>query len=150
ASPCRRLQPARPWSPLPWASFLSWWSLSGAGRAARPRPFSRTSVLLGLGVLPGDARGDLHAASVQVVLDLLLVLAAEPEAVRADHVGLVVDLRGHPRLVLVLVLAPHLPLARVVLERGLAHHRDAVLGRAHRLADAAPAARLHVGVVQAV
>src|SRR5262245_52856430 len=88
--------------------------------------------LLGLGVLAGDARGDLDSARVQVPLDLLLVLAAEAEAVGADHVGLVVDLGGHPRLVLVLVLAPHLPLARVVLERGLADHGDAVFGRAHR------------------
>src|SRR4029453_19108963 len=98
----------------------------------------------------GNARGDLDAARLQLLLDLLLVLAAEAEAVRAGDVLLAVDLVGHPGLVLALVVAPHLPLARVVLEGVLAHHGHAVLGRAHRLADAPAAAGLHVGVVEAV
>src|SRR6266568_3514114 len=129
---------------------ISWSSLTTG--AAFVSSAMRLSSLppLGLGVLTGDARGDLDAAHVQVPLDLLLVLAAEAEPVGADHVLRVVDLLGHPRRVLLLVLAPHLPLARVVLEGGLVHHRDAFLGRAHRLADATAAARLHVGVVEAV
>src|SRR5262249_61812381 len=94
--------------------------------------------------------GDLDAALLQVPLDLLLVLAAEAEAVRADHVVLGLDLVAEPGRVPRLVLGPHLPLARVVVEGVLTHHGDAVLGRAHRLAHAAAAARLHVGVVQAV
>src|SRR5688572_4206883 len=111
-----------------------------------------SSPLEGLvvGVLAGDAGRDLHPARVQVPLQLLLVLAAEAEAVRADGGLLVPDLRGQPGLVSGLVVAPHLPLAGVVLEHRLVDHRDAVLHRAHRLADAAPAAGLHVGVEGAV
>ena len=83
---------------------------------------------------------------VEVLLELLLVLAAEAEAVRARRRLLVADLVDQPRLVHGLVLAPHLPLARVVGEDRLVDHGDAVLHRAHRLAHAAAAARLHVGV----
>src|SRR5512147_3115137 len=84
------------------------------------------SARLGGGVLAGDTRGDLDAARVELLGDLLVVLAAEAEAVRADHVALVVDLARHPAAVAVLVVPPHVPLARVVLEGGLAHHRDAI------------------------
>src|SRR4029450_4530566 len=97
-------------------------------------------------VLAGDTRRDLHAAGVEVLLQLLLVLAAEAEAVRAHGGLLVADLAGEPGLVGGLVLAPHLPLAGVVFEGGLVDHRDAVLHRAHRLAHTAAAAGFHVGV----
>src|SRR6266849_10733527 len=112
---------------------ISWSSLTTG--AAFVSSAMRVSSLqpLGLGVLAGDAHGDLDAAHVQLLLDLLLVLAAEAEPVGADHVLLVVDLLGHPGRVRCLVLPPHLPLARVVLKRRFAHHRDAFLGRAHRL-----------------
>src|SRR6058998_3699134 len=103
-----------------------------------------------LRVLARNARGDLDAAGVEVRLELLLVLAAEAEAVRAYGGVLVADLRRHPGLVAALVLAPHLPLARVVVEHRLVDHGDAVLHRTHRLAHAAAAARLHVGVVRPV
>src|SRR5260370_1599807 len=103
-----------------------------------------------LRVLARDARRDLDAARVQVALQLLIVLASEAEAVRAHRGLLVTDLLRHPHVVLVLVLAPHLPLARVVLEDRLVHHGDAVLHGADRLAYAAAAARLHVGAVGAV
>src|SRR5215813_14930735 len=93
-SPCRRLLPARLSSPRPLVRLL---------RSERLRR----------GVLAGDPGGDLDPARVQVLPDLLLVLAPEAEAVRPHDVGLVVDLAGHPGLVLVLVPAPHLPLALV-------------------------------------
>src|SRR5512145_1136098 len=99
-----------------------------------------------LRVLAWDAGRDLHAAAVEVLLQLLLVLAAEAEAVGAGRRRLVADLGDQPGLVGGLVLAPHLPLAGVVLEGRLVDHRDAVLHRAYRLAHAAAAARLHVGV----
>src|SRR5262245_54672724 len=99
-----------------------------------------------LGVLPGDPRGDLRAADVEILRDLLLVLPAEPEAVGAHGGLLVADLGQEPGLVGGLVLAPHLPLAGVVLEHRLVDHGDAVLDRAHRLAHPAAAAGLHVGV----
>src|SRR5262249_61174858 len=98
----------------------------------------------------GASRPDPHAAVLVALLQALLVLAAEAEPVRAAGRLLVADLLGHPGLVLLLVLAPHLPLTRVVLEHRLVDHRDAVLDRADRLAHAAAAARLHVGVVRAV
>src|SRR5215467_12807058 len=106
--------------------------------------------LLVFGVLARDARSDLGAAILEALLELLLVLTAEPEPVRADGRLLVADLLAQPGLILLLVLAPHLPLTRVVLEHRLVHHRDAVLDRAHSLADATAAARLHVGVVGVV
>src|SRR5215831_19070754 len=112
--------------------------------------FSSVLALLGPGVLAGDACGDLEAALLQVLLHLLLVLAAEAEPVGADHVLLGLDLVAEPGLVSRLVLGPHLPLPRVVVEGVLAHHGDAVLGGAHRLAHPAAAARLHAGVVEAV
>src|SRR5262245_65784964 len=40
--------------------------------------------LLVFGVLARDARGDLDAAVIEALLELLLVLTAEPEPVRAD------------------------------------------------------------------
>src|SRR5712691_7795251 len=91
--------------------------------------------LLRLGVLAGNARGDRDTAGIELLLDLLLVLAAEAEAVRPGDVLLAEDLVGHPGRVLGLVRLPHLPLARVVIEGILAHHGHAVLCRAHRLAD---------------
>src|SRR5712692_8653252 len=103
-----------------------------------------------LSVLARDACRDLHTAEVEVGLDLLVVLAAEAEAVRAYRSLLVTDLGAEPGLVAGLVLPPHLPLAGVVLELGLVDHRDAVLDRAHRLAYAAAAARLHIGVKRRV
>src|SRR5947208_14845641 len=106
----------------------------------------RPSDGLVLGVLARDARGDLDAARIEIGLQLLLVLAAEAEPVRAHRRLLVADLGAEPGLVGGLVLPPHLPLARVVLELGLVHHRDAVLDRTHRLAHAAAAARLHVRI----
>src|SRR5678815_1693741 len=106
--------------------------------------------LLALGVFAGDARRDLDTARLELLGDLLLVLPPEAEAVRADGVRLVLDLGGHPGEVAGLVPAPHLPLAGIVVEGRLADHRDAVLHRAHRLADPAAAARVHVGVIQAV
>src|SRR6185295_3114653 len=78
-------------------------------------------------VLARDARGNLDAAVLEVRPELLLVLAAEAEPVRADGRLLVADLVGQPGLIRRLVLAPHLPLAGVVLEHLLVHHRDAVL-----------------------
>src|SRR2546429_3290835 len=89
-----------------------------------------------LRVLARDPRGDLHPATVQVGLELLLVLAAEPEAVRAHRGLLVADLIREPDLIGGLVLAPHLPLARVVFEDRLVDHRDAVLDGADGLAHA--------------
>src|SRR2546423_13048302 len=59
------------------------------------------------GVLAGNARGDRHAAEIEILLQLLVVLAAEAEAVGADRRLLVADLAQHPRLVGGLVLAPH-------------------------------------------
>src|SRR5712664_3477021 len=103
-----------------------------------------------LRVLARDAGGDLDTAAVEVARDLLLVLAAEPEAVGAHGGLLVADLVRHPGLVPVLVVPPHLPLARVVVEHRFVDHRDALFHRADRLAHAAAAARLHVGVVSAI
>src|SRR5439155_6044831 len=103
-----------------------------------------------LRVLARDAGGDLDTATVEVFLKLLLVLAAEAEAVRAHRGVLVADLLRHPGLVPLLVVPPHLPLARVVVEHRLVDHRDALFHRADRLAHAAAAARLHVGVVGAI
>src|SRR5262245_11721919 len=126
-----------------------------SSRTAGPQPrdvlrLALPLIRLVLRVLARDARRDLGAAVLEVLLELLLVLTAEAEPVRADGRLLVADLVGHPGLVLLLVLAPHLPLARVVVEHRLVDHRDAVLDGADRLADAAAAARLHVGVVGAV
>src|SRR5713101_4783983 len=126
----------------PWLPLVSWSPL--------PLGSPPALALLARGVLARDARCDLDAALVQVLLYLLIVLPAEAEAVRARDVLLRVDLVGHPRLVRALVLAPHLPLAGVVLEGRLADHRDTFLRGADRLAHAAAAARFHVGVVQAV
>src|SRR5437899_2587104 len=103
-----------------------------------------------LRVLAGNAGRDLHAALLEVGHQLLLVLAAEAEAVRAHRGRLVADLGQQPRLVGGLVLAPHLPLAGVVVEGGLVDHGDAVLDRAHRLAHAAAAAGFHGRVERAV
>src|SRR6266849_807450 len=103
-----------------------------------------------LRVLARDPGGDLDTAAIEVRRELFLVLPAEPEAVRAHGGLLVTDLRGHPDLVAALVLAPRFPLARVVVEHRLVDHRDAVLHRADRLAHAAAAAGLHVGVVRSV
>src|SRR5262245_20835714 len=102
------------------------------------------------GVLAREHRGDLDPHVIEALRAPLLVLIAEPEPVRADGRLVVADLLAQPGLILLLVLAPHLPLTRVVLEHRLVHHRDAVLDRAHRLAHAAAAARLHVGVVGVV
>src|SRR5713101_6479876 len=124
----------------PWLPPVSWSPL--------PLGSPPALALLARGVLARDARCDLDAALVQVLLDLLIVLPAEAEAVRARDVLLRVDLVGHPGLVRALVLAPHLPLAGVVLEGRLADHGDAVLGGTDGLADPAAAAGLHVGVIE--
>src|SRR2546430_7894725 len=63
-----------------------------------------------------DARGDLRPTDVQVGFELLLVLAAEAEAVRSHRGLLVADLAGQPALIRGLVLPPHLPLARGVFQ----------------------------------
>src|SRR5881396_3725413 len=118
---------------------------AGAGRVATAISVVPLDRLV-LRVLARDARGDLHPSRVQVGLELLLILAAEAEAVRA-HGGLLV---AKPGRVSGLVFPPHLPLARVVFEDRFVDHRDAVLDRADRLADAAAAAGLHVRVVGAV
>src|SRR3989449_6106906 len=65
-------------------------------------------------------------------VDLLLVLSADPKAVRS--LRLVLDLLLEPRLVSRFVLLPHLPLAGVVGERGLVDHGYAVSYVAQRLA----------------
>src|SRR3989442_4103453 len=76
-----------------------------------------------LRVLARDAGGDLDTAAVEVFLELLLVLAAEAEAVGAHGGVLVADLLRHPGLVPVLVVSPHLPLALVVPHpRIVGHH----------------------------
>src|SRR5437879_1231988 len=117
----------------------------------QPRDVLRLALLgLALRVLARNAGGDLDPAALEVLGDLLLVLAAEAEAVGTHGGLLVADLLRHPGRVLVLVLAPHLPLARVVVEHRLVDHRDALLDRADCLAHATAAARLHVGVVAAV
>src|SRR5437867_8248519 len=103
-----------------------------------------------LRVLARDAGGDLDTAAVEVFLELLLVLAAEAEAVRAHGGVLVADLLRHPGLVLLLVVPPHFPLSRVVVEYRLVYHRDALFYRADRLAHVAAIARLYVGVVGAI
>src|SRR2546422_2905324 len=87
-----------------------------------------------LRVLARDAGGDLDTAAVEIFLELLLVLAAEAEAVRAHGGVLVADLLIHPGLVPLLVAAPHFPLARVVVEHRLRDPPDALLHRADRLA----------------
>src|SRR5205085_12086424 len=71
----------------------------GAAFVSTAMVFSPPSDPLGVGIFAGNARRDLDAAQLQVLLDLLVVLAAEPEAMRAHHVLLVVDLRGQPLLV---------------------------------------------------
>src|SRR5262249_55917483 len=99
---------------------------------------------LGLRVLAGDPFDHGRPAHLKRTLrELLLVLAAVAEPVRADRGDLVLDLLGRPDAVRVLVLAPHLPLALVVVEGGLVDHGDAVLHGADRLADSAATARLH-------
>src|SRR5207245_8798372 len=65
------------------------------------------------GVLARDTRGDLDAADVEVSLQLLLVLPAETEAVRADRRLLVPNLGAEPRRVRALVLPSHAPIARL-------------------------------------
>src|SRR5712691_6240894 len=60
-----------------------------------------------LRVLARDAGRDLHAAAVEIALELFLVLTPKPEAVRANRRGLVADLGEEPGLVSGLVLAPH-------------------------------------------
>src|SRR5947207_4561094 len=122
---------------------------AGAGRVATAISVVPLDRLV-LRVLARDARGDLHPSRVQVGLELLLILAAEAEAVRAHGGLLVADLVAKPGRVSGLVFPPHLPLARVVFEDRFVDHRDAVLDRADRLADAAAAAGLHVRVVGAV
>src|ERR1051326_2407796 len=123
---------------------------AGAALVATAMTVDPPLTRLGRGVFAGNARGDLDAARVQVLLQLLFVLTAEAEAVRADRRDLVLDLGAEPRLVGALVLAPHVPLARVVGEGGFVHHRDAVLHGAHSLAHAAAAARFHRRVEGAV
>src|SRR3989338_3575176 len=126
-------------------------SSAAAGAAFVATAMSLASLRgLVLSVLARDARGDLDAARVEVGLQLLRVLAPEAKAVRAHRRLLVADLGGQPGLVPVLVLPPHLPLARVVVEDRLVDHRDAPLDRADGLAHAAAAAGLHVRVVGAV
>src|SRR5262245_48854266 len=138
------------------SSLSSWVAAEAAGVTTAIALFLRCPVFalaldrLVFRVLARNARGDRRAAVFVALLELLLVLAPEAEAMRADGRLFVADLLGHPGLILLLVLAPHLPLTRVVLEHRLVHHRDAVLDRAHCLADAAATARLHVGVVGVV
>src|SRR3989449_7795320 len=103
-----------------------------------------------LRVLARDAGGDLDTAAVEVFLELLLVLAAEAEAVRAHGGVLVADLLRHPGLVLLLVVPPHFPLARGVVGHPLVYQPDSPFHPADRLAHAPAAARLHVGVVGAI
>src|SRR5213594_4500570 len=122
---------------------------AGAGLVATAISVAPLHGLM-LRVLARDARGDLRPTDVQVGFELLLVLAAEAEAVRSHRGLLVANLAGQPALVRGLVLPPHLPLARVVFEDRLVDHRDAVLDGADGLADAAAAAGLHVRVVGAV
>src|ERR1039458_914655 len=92
---------------------------------------------------------DCFGATVSTALigDLLGVLAHVVEPVAAD--GLPRNPFRPPSGVGLLVLGPHPPLALVVREGLLVDHGDAVGHRADRLADAAAAARLHVGVVMA-
>src|SRR3954470_24916926 len=80
--------------------------------------------------------------------NFLFVMAAMLEPVGAFRP--VLDPRGEGGLVGGRVLAPRLPLARVVLEPGLVDHGHAALLGAHRLAYPAAAAGLQVGVVEAV
>src|SRR5882724_6906555 len=126
-------------------------SLASDGGVPAPRrlQLALRSGRLVLRVLARDAGGDLDTAAVEILLELLLVLAAEAEAVRAHGGVLVADLLLHPGLVPLLVVPPHFPLARVVVEHRLVDHRDALFHRADRLAHAAAAARLHVAVVTA-
>src|SRR4029453_17372432 len=127
-------------------------SLGHAGHdRRRPVRMDRRVPPLALDVLARDAVGHGGAAEPQFAhRELLLVLAPVAEAVGALRRDPVADLLGEPDLVGILVLAPHLPLALVVVEGGLVHHRDAVLHGAHGLAHPASAARLHVRVVQAL
>ena len=91
-------------------------------------------------------RGD-RAARVQILPETCSYCPGS-EAVR-PHMRRVAHLRGDPRRYVSLSFR-HLPLAGVVVEGGLVHHRDAVLHWADRLADAAAAAGFHVGVVEAL
>src|SRR5437773_9015356 len=86
---------------------------AGAGRVATAISVVPLDRLV-LRVLARDARGDLHPSRVQVGLELLLILAAEAEAVRAHGGLLVADLAAEPGRVGGLVFPPHLPLARGV------------------------------------
>src|SRR5262249_24681660 len=71
--------------------------------------------LLG-GILARNACHDLDAAALEILLQLLVVLAAEAETMRAGGRLLVADRGGEPGLVGRLVFPPHLPLAGVVVE----------------------------------
>src|SRR5919108_5932216 len=92
--------------------------------------------------------GSALLGDFELLRNLLLVLPAETEAVGPFRP--VRDLLVHPLLVGVVVLAPRLPLAGVVGERSLVHHRDALRLGADRFAHPAAAARKHVGVIEAV
>src|SRR5215470_18869173 len=99
-------------------------------------------------VMIGSPSSSALLGDLQHLGNLLLVLPAVTEAVRA--VVPVRDLLLEPARVALLVLSPRLPLAVVACELGLVDHRDAVGHRADRLAHATAAARLHVGVVEAL
>src|SRR6267154_5949028 len=90
----------------------------------------------------------LGLSSLDDLGSLLLVLPPEAEAMRP--LGPRGDERCERRLVAVRILPIQLPLARVVGELRLVHHRDAVGLRADRLAHAAAAAGLEVRVVEAL
>src|SRR5438132_750514 len=112
------------------STSANWQAMAIASLPVMSDVFS-AGVACATGVEIASAIGDL-------LLDLLFVLPAVTEAVRS--LGPVLDGRQQPALVGRRVLAEGLPLAGVVGERGLVHHRDALLDRADGLADAAAAA----------
>src|SRR5438105_15155540 len=81
---------------------------AGAGRVATAISVFPLDRLV-LRVLARDARGDLHPSRVQVGLELLLILAAEAEAVRAHGCLLVAVLAAKPVRVGGRVFPPPLP-----------------------------------------
>src|SRR5712664_4135997 len=110
-----------------WGFLNSWWG----------------TIASAMSISPSALAGDLEHVG-----DLLLVLAAEAEAV--GPLGPIGDLLLHPLLVPVVVLPPGVPLSGVVRERRLVHHGDALGLGADGLAYAAAAAGLHVRVVEAL
>src|SRR5438270_504377 len=124
--------------------------------SCQPRSRTASASLCSTPKAPGSSRARLPTIATMGMRNAGVTVSASIAYIQPtpedpqNTLGPIGDLLLHPLLVPVVVLPPGVPLPRVVRERRLVDHGDALGLGADRLAHPAAAAGLHVRVVQAV